>query len=232
MPESPVLELQAVARTFRTEAGPVPVLRNVNVRLHRGDFTVLTGPSGSGKTTLLNLIALMDQPTAGRIVFQGRAVEKLNEAERAVIRSESLGIVFQRFHLLLGRSVLDNVRFRFRYLPRFAGEAADRAMQALRIVGLDHIAGRPARVLSAGEMQRVAIARAIALPPVMLVADEPTGNLDRVSTETVMECFARLHKEHNMTILLVTHNEGLLKYATRHWRCRDGAIEEPLDIRA
>lgn len=223
---NPVIDLRGVGRTFQTEAGPVPVLRQVNAQLHAGDFTILTGPSGSGKTTFLNLIALMDQPSVGELFFQGQAVGNLGERERAELRKERIGVVFQRFHLLPGRSVLDNVYFRFRYMQYPVAQAVEQAWQALRVVGLESIARRPARVLSAGEMQRVAIARAIAHPPALLVADEPTGNLDKDSTRAVMECFARLHAEHKMTILLVTHNESLLSYASRHWQCRDGYIVE------
>lgn len=223
---NPVVEFKGVERTFQSDAGRVRVLQGVDIKLDEKDFVILTGPSGSGKTTFLNLAVLIDQPTAGTVLFQGRAVEKLSEHERAEIRKQRLGIVFQRFHLLLGRTVLDNVRFRFRYMKYPPDEATERALQALRIVGLESIAHRTARVLSAGEMQRVAIARAIAHPPALLAADEPTGNLDKAATKTVMECLAQLHSEHNMTILLVTHNESLLGYGTRHWRCCEGRIVE------
>lgn len=223
---NPVIDLRGVGRTFQTEAGPVHVLKDVNAQLHEGDFVILTGPSGSGKTTFLNLIALMDQPSVGEVFFHGQPVGRLSESERAELRKERIGVVFQRFHLLPGRSVLDNVCFRFRYMPYPASQVVERAWQALRVVGLESIARRPARVLSAGEMQRTAIARAIAHPPALLVADEPTGNLDKGSAQAVMECFARLHAEYKMTILLVTHNESLLSYATRHWQCQDGRIVE------
>jgi ABC-type lipoprotein export system ATPase subunit len=222
-----VLEMRDVCRSFETPGGAVRVLQHVNMSLKPRDFAVLTGPSGSGKTTLTHLATLMDHPTSGAILFRGRDIKALSEEQRAELRKNHIGIVFQRFHLLLGRSVLDNVRFRFRYVAGVPEiEATARAREALRVVGLNHLADRPARVLSAGEMQRVAIARAIAMPPDLLVADEPTGNLDLAATMNVMDCFARLNRDMGITILLVTHNEALLSFATRRLVCRDGAILE------
>lgn len=221
-----ILEMRDVSRWFETPGGTVRVLEGVNLTLRSGDFAMLTGPSGSGKTTLVNLATLMDRPNAGTVLFNGEDVGCLDEVARAEVRKMHIGIVFQRFHLLMGRSVLDNVRFRFRYIRSSLAEATERARDALRVVGLDHLSDRPARVLSAGEMQRVAIARAIAMPPALLVADEPTGNLDHAATTGIMECFARLNKERGIAILLVTHNESLLRFATRHLLCRDGAVVE------
>lgn len=221
-----LLCMRNVGRVFGTPAGPVSVLRQVNLDLNLGDFLMVTGPSGSGKTTLLNLAALMDRPTFGQISFRGIDVAQLSEEERAEIRKTRIGVVFQRFHLLPGRTVLENVCFRFRYFSPPPRDVKQRAWQALEAVGLTGVAHRLARVLSAGEMQRVAIARAVAWPPDLLAADEPTGNLDHSATEAVMDCLASLHRQRRITVLLVTHNVSLRKYATRHVVCENGQLME------
>lgn len=219
----PVLRLQGVGRTFQLPAGPVEVLRGANLTLQRGDFAMVTGPSGSGKSTLLNICALLDAPTFGKVVFDGREVSSLGEEELCALRSVRIGMVFQRFRLLPHRSALANVMFRFRYVAAVPEDAAARAEALLDAMGLAAQARQPARLLSAGEMQRVAIARAVVLRPSLLLADEPTGNLDVASGRTVMATFAELHRQ-GLTILMVTHNEDLLPYGTRHLVCRNGVL--------
>jgi putative ABC transport system ATP-binding protein len=221
----PVLELQNVTKAFASEGGAVEVLRGVDLRVALGEFLMVSGPSGAGKTTLLNVAALLERPTAGRVVFDGDDVSDATEGELAAIRSAAVGVVFQKFALLPHRTALDNVRFRFRYTGTDRGEAARLSRDALAEVGLSGIAGRWARLLSAGEMQRVAIARAVALRPKLLVADEPTGNLDSACGHAVMDCFSRLNRA-GMTILMVTHNASLLQRATRHVFCRDGRLQD------
>jgi putative ABC transport system ATP-binding protein len=218
-----VLSLQGVGRTFRLPAGPVEVLRGADLTLQRGDFVMVTGPSGSGKSTLLNICALLDTPTFGKVVFEGREISSLGEDELCAVRSRRIGMVFQRFRLLPHRSVLANVLFRFRYVTPVPEDAADRAEAVLVGMGLAGHGCRPARLLSAGEMQRVAIARAVVLRPSLLLADEPTGNLDAESGRIVMGTFAELHRQ-GLTILMVTHNEDLLPYGTRHVVCRNGVL--------
>lgn len=191
--------------------------------MRRGDFLVVTGPSGSGKTTLLNIAAMLDRQTSGSMKFEGRDVGALTDDELCETRARDIGMVFQKFHLLPHRTALENVLFRWRYLGAGDGNPREAAANALSRVGLGDVMHRQARILSAGEMQRVAIARAIALPPRLLVADEPTGNLDGASAGTVMECFRALHGA-GMTILMVTHNERLLEYGTRHMACADGRL--------
>jgi putative ABC transport system ATP-binding protein len=219
----PVLQMDGAAKSFPSPAGAVEVLRRIDVRVCPGDFLMITGPSGSGKSTLLNLAALLDPPTSGRILFRDRDVTDAPEAERCAIRRQEIGMVFQKFCLLPHRSALDNVAFRFRYTSVDPREGRAQARKALAEMGLEGIEDRPARLLSAGEMQRVAVARAVASPPTLLVADEPTGNLDRASADAVMDCFQRLHAR-GLTIVMVTHNEGLLKFCTRHMACRDGIL--------
>jgi putative ABC transport system ATP-binding protein len=219
-----VLRLQGVTKSFPAVSGRVEVLRGVDLEIRTGEFVVLTGPSGSGKSTLLHLCALLDRPSSGELWLEDAATGPLDDDALAALRTTRIGMIFQRFHLLPHRSALDNVRFRFRYAgaPPNAGA---RARAALEEVGLGALADRRARLLSGGEMQRVAIARALALRPTLLVADEPTGNLDHAATEAVMACLRRGHAE-GLTILLVTHNERLLPYATRHVVCREGRIVE------
>jgi putative ABC transport system ATP-binding protein len=223
--ETTVLAFDDVRKSFPAPGGAVDVLRGVDFALRPGDFAAMTGPSGSGKTTLLNLASLLDTPTGGRVRLEDRDVSGLDADELGEVRKHRIGMVFQHFHLLRHRTALDNVLFRFRYLETPRREAARLAGEALSTVGLDHAAARPARLLSGGEQQRVAIARAVALRPALLVADEPTGNLDAAAARMVMELFARMNRD-GLTILLVTHNESLLAWCSRHFVCRDGRLEE------
>lgn len=220
----PTLEMRGVTRVFASPAGDVTALRDVDFAMQPGEFVAISGPSGSGKTTLLHLAALLDRPSCGAMWFDGRLLSSLDEDAVGEIRKHRIGMVFQAFHLLPRRSVLENVRFRFRYQSVPVEEENDRAMEALSWVGMDHMAAREVRWLSGGEMQRVAIARAVAGRPALLLADEPTGNLDRANTMAVMACFERLH-DAGITILMVTHNEGLLSFATRRHHCLDGRLE-------
>lgn len=222
---TPVLALRNVRKRFATPGGFVEVLRGVDAAIEPGSFTAITGPSGSGKSTLLNLCALLDVPSSGELFLDGHDVARLPDAELCAVRKAKVGMVFQKFCLLPHRSAIDNVLFRFRYLPTPRDEARQRAEAALDAVGLLGKAEQPVRLMSGGEMQRVAVARAIALRPLLLVADEPTGNLDHAAAEGVMACFSQLHAE-GMTVLLVTHNLELLKYAQRHLVCRDGRLQE------
>ena len=225
IPDRPVLQTRGLGKQFVTPRGPVQVLDNIDVTIHPGSFVALTGPSGSGKSTFLNLAALLDVPTRGELFLDGDDVARLPESARCALRKDKIGMVFQKFCLLPHRSALDNVLFRFRYLDTPRREARAHAEAALQTVGLLGQADQPVRLMSGGEMQRVAVARAVAHRPRLLVADEPTGNLDRASAETVMELFARLHQQ-GMTVLLVTHNDALLRYAQRHLAFRDGRLQE------
>jgi putative ABC transport system ATP-binding protein len=221
---APVLKLKNLTKRFPANEGYVEVLRGIDLTVERGDFLMITGPSGSGKSTILNLAAMLDVPTNGQVVFQGREISGLDDVELSIIRKKEIGMVFQKFCLLPHRSVLDNVLFRFRYIEHLPGNALSNAHQILREIGLENITNRSARLLSAGEMQRTAIARAVVLNPTLLVADEPTGNLDGASTLAVMKCFQKLNSE-GLTIIMVTHNQKLLEFSTRHKICREGILE-------
>jgi len=221
----PVLEFLDVSRSFASHRGRVDVLRHVHFNLERGEFVAVTGSSGSGKTTLLHLAALLDRPTSGRIRFDGEDIGSCGPEDLAHRRKRGIGMVYQQFHLLPHRTVRENVLFRFRYMDHDIEEARIATRRVLAQMGLRHVADQPVRLLSGGEMQRVAIARAVVVPPTLLLADEPTGNLDGHSANSVMACFRDLN-DRGHTILLATHNEALLSYCTRHVQCNDGTLAE------
>lgn len=219
-----ILQLQNVNKSFRAAHGSVDVLTGVNLSLSEGEFAIVTGPSGSGKSTFLHLAGLLDAPTSGKLFFEDQEVSKLDGGDLCDLRKNRIGIVFQKYYLLPHRSVLENVLFRFRYLDYSNSGARARARKALEMMRLDTIADRPARLLSGGEMQRVAIARAIALMPKLLIADEPTGNLDLSAATSVMDYLSMLNQA-GLTILMATHNDSFLKYCSRHFVCNDGRID-------
>ena len=224
-PRQTVAEMRSVRKEFPGPVRPLRLFDDVNLAIHERDFVVITGPSGSGKSTLLHLLGLLEPVSAGEVLIDGRPTAALRERERCICRSEKLGMVFQRFHLLAGRTALENVRFRFRYLADPPRDPDTPAREALARVGLADLADKPAGLLSGGEMQRVAIARALAWPPRLLLADEPTGNLDAASAGGVMAALREIHAR-GVTIALVTHNPAWLDTATRHWRLRDAGVEE------
>ncbi len=226
MPSPEILRLQDAGKTYAAAAGPVTVLREVSLTMRAGDFVLMTGPSGSGKTTLLNLAGLLDRPTRGQVWLEGIEASGLDDAAQSELRARHIGFVFQRFCLLPHRTALENVLFRLRYIrPAPAGDRREEARHWLRRFGLAHAADRTARLLSAGEMQRVALARAVLARPRLLLADEPTGNLDRAAAENVWACLRELNAE-GLATLVVTHNESLLAPGMRHMTCRDGIVRE------
>lgn len=223
MPE--VVRFDGVRKDFRAPHGRVRVLTGVDFTINTGEFVAITGPSGSGKSTLLNLASLLDHPSAGTLWFDDKKVSELSERALCEFRKNRIGMVFQKYCLLPHRSVKENILFRFRYLPHTRDEAESKARDIMEMMGLTPVADRPARLLSGGEMQRVSIARAVVKPPRLLVADEPTGNLDRRSAHIVMSCFRQLHRQ-GLSILFVTHNESLLHYCSRRLVCNDGVLKE------
>ena len=223
-PESliPVIEIEALARTFRLGSTEVRALRGVDLRVARGEFVALMGPSGSGKSTLMHLLGCLDTPTAGSYRLEGRDVSGLTHDERARIRNSRIGFVFQTFNLLPQLSALDNVALPLLYQGRDPDVMA-RAISALEQVGLaDRVAHRPAE-LSGGERQRVAIARALVSEPALLLADEPTGNLDSRTGEEILRLLEALHRS-GRTLLLVTHDAGVAAHAERVIQMQDGQI--------
>lgn len=221
--DTPILLMDSVTRQFPARSGVVTVLNAVSLAVNAGDFIGITGPSGSGKTTLLHLAALLDRPSSGRIVLAGQDVALLDEHQRVELRKRRVGMVFQRFCLLPHRTVMENVLFRFRYLDTPPAEARRLAALALTRVALTEHADQPARLLSGGEMQRVAIARAIALPPELLLVDEPTGNLDPATGDAIMDHFLALNRL-GITVVMATHNERIAAHAGRRLECRGGSL--------
>ena len=225
MTASPVMTFKNVSRRFTTPAGPVEVLEDVSFSIMPGEFLVITGPSGSGKSTLLHLAALIDQPSSGTVLMEKDDIATLGEPELCDLRKQKIGLVFQKFCLLPHRTAKENILFRFRYIHT-SPEAANRQTESIMDqMHISEIADRKARLLSSGEQQRVAIARAVVQPPLLLLADEPTGNLDAKSSEAVMQSFQDLNAQ-GLTIVMVTHNEQLLRHASRHLVCKDRTIKE------
>jgi putative ABC transport system ATP-binding protein len=202
----PLIHVQEVFKSYRRDSLEIPVLRNINLEIAEGEFIAFMGPSGSGKTTLLNLIAGIDKPTSGTIVIAGIDVTELNETELAVWRSRNIGFIFQFYNLIPVLTALENVELPLILSPLSKKERRAHAETALEIVGLAERIDHYPRQLSGGQEQRVAIARAIATDPAIIVADEPTGDLDKNSAEEVLNLIERLNRELSKTILMVTHD--------------------------
>jgi putative ABC transport system ATP-binding protein len=224
MTDAPIVELRDVTRSF---PGPpeVQALKQVNLAVSAGDYVAIVGPSGSGKSTMLNLLGLLDRPSVGEYYLSGELTAQLTEAERASVRATTIGFVFQAFHLLPHRSVLDNVLLPMLYsgVPRAEREA--RARDALRRVGLSHRVDFSPGTLSGGERQRVAVARAVVSSPRLLLADEPTGNLDQGTSGEVMELFEELNAD-GLTLVVITHDDAIARRARRTIRIADGRLSE------
>jgi putative ABC transport system ATP-binding protein len=201
-----LIEVENLFKSYRRDSLEIPVLRNISLTIGEGEFTAFMGPSGSGKTTLLNLIAGIDKPTSGKILVAGTDVTELSETELAVWRARTVGFIFQFYNLIPVLTALENVELPLLLTPLSKKERQVHARTALEVVGLaDRLQHYP-RQLSGGQEQRVAIARAIATDPAILVADEPTGDLDKVSAADVLELMVRLNRELGKTILMVTHD--------------------------
>ncbi len=222
---APGIELRGVSRTYADgTAEAVPALRGVDVSLAAGEFLSVEGPSGCGKTTLLNLLGLLDTPSAGDVRWDGRPVSELTDRERSRLRLERVGFIFQRFYLLPTLTAAENVELPMRALGLARPERRRRAADLLREVGLEARARAYPHQLSGGEEQRVAIARAVANGPGLLLADEPTGELDSASASVVLDLLGRVRAERAATLVLVTHNPEVAARATRHLTLRDGRI--------
>ena len=223
-PDSAVILTRNLRKDYELGAETVHALRGVDMQIDRNEFVAIMGPSGSGKSTLLNLIGCLDTPTAGQYWLGGQEVSKLDDNELAAIRNRRIGFVFQTFNLLPRTTALHNVELPLIYAGVPARERRQRAREALEAVGLaDRIAHHPSE-LSGGERQRVAIARALVNQPSLILADEPTGNLDSVTSQEIMDIIVRLH-ERGETIVLVTHEHDIAEHAHRLITLRDGQIE-------
>jgi ABC-type lipoprotein export system ATPase subunit len=224
-PTAPLIELRAISRRYSVDP-EVYGVRGVDLVVHRGDWLAIVGPSGSGKTTLLNILGCLDRPTAGSYRFDGVAVSNLRDEERAGLRSRGIGFVFQAFHLLATRTVIENVMVSEAYRDAPRRGRRERARDALEKVGLGHRAEYLPTRLSGGERQRAAIARALLGSPQMLLCDEPTGNLDSSNTATCLALFEEIHAR-GLTIVVITHDAGVAARAKRQARMVDGRLAEP-----
>jgi putative ABC transport system ATP-binding protein len=217
-----MIRLDAVTKTYRMGRVEVHALRGIDLHVEAGDFVAIMGASGSGKSTLMNIIGCLDVPTSGRYFLDGTDVAKLDDDQLATIRNRKIGFVFQSFNLIPRTTALHNVEMPLIYAG--AQNRRPRALEALEAVGLANRAGHQPTELSGGQQQRAAIARALVTNPAILLADEPTGNLDSVSSVEIMKLLSALNAEHGRTIVLITHERDIAAFARRVVELRDGVI--------
>ena len=224
MPQS-LIRLIDIYKQYETAgAPPVPVLHGVSLEIASGEFVCLMGQSGSGKSTLMNILGCLDTPTRGEYLLAGQQVSGLAPDALAAIRNRQLGFVFQGFNLLKRMSAIDNVALPMIYAGEGRAQALQRAQEKLRLTGLADLAQRLPNQLSGGQQQRVAIARALVMNPSVLLADEPTGNLDTATSEEIMGLIQRLNREQSITVVLVTHEPDIARFGQRLIRLKDGRV--------
>ena len=224
MTDAPLISLSNVSRSYGTGEARVVALDGVDLTIRRGEFVAIMGPSGSGKSTAMNIIGCLDRPTSGTYRFDGIEVQSLEPDQRALLRRHVLGFVFQGFNLLSRTTALENVELPLIYKGMPAAERHARARAALEKVGLQGREGHDPAQLSGGQQQRVAIARALAGDPMLILADEPTGNLDSQRSHEIMQLLQRLNRDEGITIVMVTHEQDIAAYAGRLVVFTDGRI--------
>ncbi len=220
-----ILEVCDVHKSYGTGAGQVAALRGVSATIDSGEFVAIMGPSGSGKSTLLTILGGVESPSSGSVLIEGVDLAKISEDERTILRRRRLGFIFQSFNLLPNLSAEENVRLPMELDGRRAAEVKENSMHALELVEMTHRRTHLPSKLSGGEQQRVAVARALAIQPAILLADEPTGNLDSRQSGRISELLTRLVAERGQTIVMVTHDANVAKVAKRLITIRDGLIE-------
>jgi putative ABC transport system ATP-binding protein len=223
-----VIQIRDLVKTYHVGEVTVRALRGANLDVQAGEFVAVTGPSGSGKSTLMHILGCLDRPTSGSYILDGKDVSRMSKDELAIIRNRKIGFVFQGFNLLSRTTALDNVELPMLYngVEKLkASERHARAMEALKAVGLGDRFHHFPNQLSGGQQQRVAIARALVTRPTILLADEPTGNLDTRTSIEVMDIFQRLNSERGITVILITHEMDIAEHGTRLVRFRDGRIQ-------
>jgi putative ABC transport system ATP-binding protein len=226
----PTIRLEGVHKTYDLGEIQVHALRGVSMEVYPGEFVAVMGASGSGKSTLMNIVGCLDRPSKGRYFLDGKDVSSLTKNELARIRSQKIGFVFQQFNLLARTSALENVELPTIYSGVPIEEREKRAREALVRVGLADRSGHFPSQLSGGQQQRVAIARALVNNPSLLLADEPTGNLDSRTSVEIMDIFQRLNKENGLTVVIVTHEPDIAQYAKRAVEFRDGRLKKDVSI--
>ena len=228
LPQAPLLEVRGLTKSYGVGEGVFQALRGIDLTIRRGEFVAIMGPSGSGKSTLMNILGCLDTPTTGSYEYEGIAVETLDADQRSLLRRYALGFIFQGFNLLARTSAQENVELPLLYRGMSRKDRREKALAALTSVGLPtKLASTPGE-LSGGQQQRVAIARAIVTEPSTLFADEPTGNLDSVTTREVMEILTRLNVDRGITVLMVTHDDDVAATARRTVVIKDGVIESDI----
>jgi putative ABC transport system ATP-binding protein len=231
---APVISVANLVKTYIVGEVEVRALRGLSLDVEPGEFVAITGPSGSGKSTLMHILGCLDRPTSGTYILDGQDVSRMTKDQLAEVRNRKIGFVFQGFNLLSRTTAIDNVELPLLYRSGIkSGERHRRAIEALAAVGLSQRADHHPNQLSGGQQQRVAIARALITQPSILLADEPTGNLDTRTSIEVMGIFQRLNQERGITILLITHERDIAEYGTRIIACRDGHIvsDQPVERR-
>lgn len=223
-----IIEFKNIVKTYGIGDAKTNALNGVNLSIKEGEFVAIMGASGSGKSTAMNMIGCLDKPTSGEYLFNGINVENLNRNQMALLRRNFLGFVFQSFNLLGRTSALENVELPLVYRKIPAKQRKEMALETLSKVGLQSVVYNTPAQLSGGQQQRVAIARAIVSNPLVLLADEPTGNLDSIKSMEIMNLLKKLNEEENITIIMVTHEEEMAAFASRVIYFRDGHIEDSL----
>ncbi|MBP9490390.1 MAG: ABC transporter ATP-binding protein [Aliarcobacter sp.] len=223
-----IIEFKNIVKTYGVADAQTHALNGVNLSIKEGEFVAIMGASGSGKSTAMNMIGCLDKPTSGEYLFNGINVENLNRNQMALLRRNYLGFVFQSFNLLGRTSALENVELPLVYRKIPSKQRKEMAFEALSKVGLQSVVYNTPAQLSGGQQQRVAIARAIVSNPLVLLADEPTGNLDSIKSMEIMNLLKQLNEDENITIIMVTHEEEMAAFASRVIYFRDGHIEDSL----
>jgi len=219
-----LIDIVDIHKSYFSADVETPVLHGINVKIQHGEFVAIMGQSGSGKSTLMNILGALDTPTSGSYVLNGKETSKLTDNELAKVRNETIGFVFQGFNLLKRMPLVDNVALPLLYAGVSMAEARRRATEKLTQTGLGAFTKRLPNQISGGQQQRVAIARALVCEPALILADEPTGNLDTVTSVEIMNLFKRLNEENGMSVLIVTHEPDVAKYAKRLIRLKDGLV--------
>ncbi len=222
---STLLKLEDVWKIYQMGETEFAALKGIDLTISKGEFVIILGPSGSGKSTLMNLLGCLDIPSKGTVFLNGKDISQLGESELAIIRGKMIGFIFQQFNLLPTLNTLENVMLPLEFQEADSSFAMEKATKLLEMVGLEHKARNLPSQLSGGQRQRVAIARSLAVDPEIILADEPTGNLDSKTGTYILDFLSNLHKKEGKTIIIVTHDMSLVRYAERVFHIKDGLVE-------